>query len=193
MSIKNCLVSVPAMTAVTLRRRGNLQCLQGLSGNFPPRVTAAVHSGMEKTILANNSSFDVCVINSGISGGFNAKETMRRRRSFSDLGVALDRLRDEHGVTFIVAAGNCRQPAFRGWPPDDLGEDDRVCAPADSVRAIVVGSAAHRDHSSHGSKPDNPLLSPGAAPARCTCRSLNFLTLGVTAMRIHSGTGLSAT
>jgi hypothetical protein len=167
MSIKNCLVSVPAMTAVTLRRRGNLQCLQGLSGNFPTRVTAAVR--------------------------FNAKETMRRWRSFSDLGAALDRLRDEHGVTFIVAAGNYRQPALRGWPPDDLGEDDRVCAPADSVRAIVVGSAAHRDHSSHGSKPDNPLLSPGAAPARCTCRSLNFLTLGVTAMRIHSGTGLSAT
>lgn len=69
-------------------------------------------------------------------------------RTFSDLGVALDRLQDEYGVTFIIAAGNYRNPPFRGWPPDDLGEADRVCAPADSVRAIVVGSLAHRDHSS---------------------------------------------
>ena len=37
-------------------------------------------------------------------------------RTFSDLGVALDRLQDEHGITFIVAAGNYRQPPFRGWP-----------------------------------------------------------------------------
>jgi hypothetical protein len=77
-------------------------------------------------------------------------------RSFSDLGVALDRLQDEHGVTFVVAAGNYRQAPFRGWPPDDLGEDDRVCAPADSVRAIIVGSVAHRDHSSSRVKTGQP-------------------------------------
>lgn len=77
-------------------------------------------------------------------------------RSFSDFGVALDRLQDEHGVTFIVAAGNYRQPPFRGWPPDDLGDDDRVCAPADSLRAIVVGSVAHRDHSSSRVKSGQP-------------------------------------
>ena len=77
-------------------------------------------------------------------------------RTFSDLGIALDRLQDEHGVTFIVAAGNYRQPPFRGWPPEDLGEADRVCAPADSVRAIVVGSVSHRDHSSSRVKSGQP-------------------------------------
>jgi hypothetical protein len=132
---------VHAMTAVTLRRRGNLQCLQGLSGNFPPRVTAAVHSGMEKTILVNNSSFDVCVISSGISGGINAKETMRRRRSFSDLGVALDRLQDRttwedlvhcEYLELVVAAGGaaCGQIAvyipeiYSSWSFSDLRLED---------------------------------------------------------------------
>lgn len=77
-------------------------------------------------------------------------------RTFSDLSVALDRLQDEYGVTFVVAAGNYRIPPFRGWPPDDLGEADRVCAPADSVRAVVVGAVAHRDHSSARVKAGQP-------------------------------------
>lgn len=77
-------------------------------------------------------------------------------QTFSDLGVALDRLQDEHDVTFILAAGNYQEKPFRGWPPDDLGENDRICAPADSVRAIVVGSAAHRDHNSSRVKAGNP-------------------------------------
>ena len=77
-------------------------------------------------------------------------------KSFSDFGVALDRLQDEHGITFVVAAGNYREKPYRGWPPDDLGEKDRICAPADSVRAIVVGSAAHRDHSSSRVKSGDP-------------------------------------
>jgi serine protease AprX len=77
-------------------------------------------------------------------------------RAFSDLGVALDRLQDEYDVTFIIAAGNYRIPPFRGWPPDDLGEADRVCAPSDSVRGVVVGSIAHRDHSSSRVKNGEP-------------------------------------
>lgn len=77
-------------------------------------------------------------------------------KTFSDFGVAFDRLQDEYGVTFILAAGNYRKPPFRGWPPEDLGEEDRICAPADSVRAVVVGSAAHRDHSSSRVKAGNP-------------------------------------
>lgn len=77
-------------------------------------------------------------------------------KTFSDFGVALDRLQDEYGVTFVVAAGNYRQQPFRGWPPEDLGEDDRICAPADSVRAIVVASSAHRDHSSSRVKAGHP-------------------------------------
>lgn len=79
-----------------------------------------------------------------------------RDRSFSDFGVALDRLQDEFGVTFILAAGNFREKPLRTWPPDDLGERDRICPPADSVRSIVVGSVAHRDHSSSRVKENEP-------------------------------------
>jgi serine protease AprX len=77
-------------------------------------------------------------------------------KMFSDLGVALDRLQDEHNITFILAAGNYRDKPFRGWPPEDLGEKDRICSPADSVRAVVVGSAAHREHSSSRVKAGSP-------------------------------------
>jgi serine protease AprX len=77
-------------------------------------------------------------------------------KTFSDLSVALDRLQDEYGATFVIAAGNYKKPPFRGWPPDELGEEDRVCAPADSVRAVVVGSVAHRDHPSSRVKVGQP-------------------------------------
>jgi serine protease AprX len=77
-------------------------------------------------------------------------------RTFSDLGIALDRLQDEHDATFVLAAGNYRTPPFRGWPPEDLGEEDRICAPADSVRAIIVGSGAHREHSTSRVKAGQP-------------------------------------
>lgn len=77
-------------------------------------------------------------------------------RTFSDFAVALDRLQDEHGVTFILAAGNYQRLPLRTWPPQDLMGADRVCAPADSVRAVVVGSTAHRDHSSSTVKAGEP-------------------------------------
>lgn len=83
-------------------------------------------------------------------------ETPVDNKKFSDFGVALDRIQDEYGVTIVLAAGNYRKKPFRGWPPDDLGEDDRICAPADSVRAIVVGASAHRDHSSSRVKAGEP-------------------------------------
>jgi len=78
-------------------------------------------------------------------------------RRFSDLGVALDRLQDQYGATFVLAAGNYTRRPFRGWPPEKaVGEHDRICAPADSVRSIVVASVAHRDHTSSRVKADEP-------------------------------------
>jgi len=77
-------------------------------------------------------------------------------RTFSDFAVALDRLQDERGVTFILAAGNYQQAPFRTWPPQELAGADRICAPADSVRAVVVGSTAHRDHSASRVKSGEP-------------------------------------
>ena len=69
--------------------------------------------------------------------------------SFSDLAVALDRLQEQYKITFVIAAGNYQTAPFRDWPPTTmLGESDRICAPADSLRSIVVGSITHRDHAS---------------------------------------------
>lgn len=69
--------------------------------------------------------------------------------TFSDFAVALDEIQSRHGVTFVVAAGNYSRPPFREWPPSgNLGDDDRICAPADSIRALTVGSIAHRESAS---------------------------------------------
>jgi hypothetical protein len=66
--------------------------------------------------------------------------------AFSDLAVAIDEIQTKYGVTFVLAAGNYNKPPFRDWPvTTSLGENDRVCGPADSVRALTVGSVAHRD------------------------------------------------
>ena len=69
-------------------------------------------------------------------------------RKFSDLAVAFDRIQDEKGVTFVLAAGNYAQPPFRAWPSDLSGDADRICSPADSVRSIVVGSISHLENAS---------------------------------------------
>ena len=76
--------------------------------------------------------------------------------AFSDLSIALDQIQDEYGVTFVQAAGNLRPPPLRTWPPEDLGQADRICAPADSPRSIVVGSVAHLDNASSCVKAGEP-------------------------------------
>ncbi len=77
-------------------------------------------------------------------------------RSFSDLAMKLDELQDRYGVLFVLAAGNYTQVPLRGWPPDDLGEADRICSPADSLRGITVGSIAHLHRPTYRVKPDEP-------------------------------------
>lgn len=63
--------------------------------------------------------------------------------TISDLAIALDEIQDLYTVDIILAAGNYTEPPLRKWPPtDDLKEKDRVTSPADSVRAITVGSIA---------------------------------------------------
>ena len=63
--------------------------------------------------------------------------------SMSDLGIFLDYIQDKYCVQFFVSSGNLNQLPLREWPPqDDMGERDRIISPADSVRAITVGSVA---------------------------------------------------
>lgn len=75
---------------------------------------------------------------------------------FSDFAVFLDRLQDEYGVTFVIASGNYESLPLRGWPPDNLGGADRVCPPADSMRAVTVGSLAHADTANTRVRKEDP-------------------------------------
>ena len=76
---------------------------------------------------------------------------------FSDFGTNLDELQDEFGVRFVVSAGNYGTPPFRRWPLEqNLGEGDRVTSPGDSVRAITVGSLAHRKNNDSRVNIDDP-------------------------------------
>ena len=66
----------------------------------------------------------------------------------SDLAVFCDYIQDTYNVQLIIACGNYGdEPGdiLRTWPPQDLGERDRVTVPADSARAISVGSIALKD------------------------------------------------
>ena len=87
--------------------------------------------------------------------------------SFSDFAVALDQLQDAHGVTFVMAAGNYRNTPFRAWPPSNLGERDRICPPADSVRGVTVAALAHEDRPNSAVRKEQPApysrRGPGAA------------------------------
>lgn len=95
---------------------------------------------------------DVRVWNLSIGGNIPCSN-----HAFSDFAVALDELQSEHNVTFVLAAGNYSTKPFRKWPPGaSLGESDRICGPADSIRAITVGSLAHRDSPVALARPGDP-------------------------------------
>ena len=87
--------------------------------------------------------------------------------AFSDFAMALDSIQDRHDVTFVVCAGNYQKTPYRGWPPEDLGEADRLHPPADSLHAVTVGSIAHRDRANARVKAGEPSpftrRGPGAA------------------------------
>jgi serine protease AprX len=66
-------------------------------------------------------------------------------QEFSDFAQKLDDLSDRFQVLFVVAAGNHLKDPRRTWPTELTGGEDRVSSPADSVRALTVGSIAHAD------------------------------------------------
>ena len=63
---------------------------------------------------------------------------------FSEFSQALDELSDECDVLFVVSSGNYLDKPRRGWPTD-AALNDRVAMPAESVRALTVGSVTHLD------------------------------------------------
>jgi serine protease AprX len=67
-------------------------------------------------------------------------------QAFSDLAMALDEIQDENDVMFVISAGNYEDRPLRAWPPEDETKfNDRITSPADSIRAITVGSISHTD------------------------------------------------
>lgn len=86
---------------------------------------------------------------------------------FSDFAAALDRIQETNDIRFVIAAGNYQTPPFRGWPAENLGEDDRVRPPADSVRAVTVGSIAHVDRPNSRVKAEEPSPFSRRGPGGC--------------------------
>lgn len=64
---------------------------------------------------------------------------------FSEFAQKLDELSDRFQVLFVVASGNHLTDPRRAWPTELVGGEDRISSPADSVRALTVGSVAHVD------------------------------------------------
>lgn len=63
--------------------------------------------------------------------------------TMSDLGIFLDYIQDKYHVQIFVSSGNINTLPLRNWPPQSgIGEHDRLISPADSVRAVTVGSVA---------------------------------------------------
>jgi serine protease AprX len=74
----------------------------------------------------------------------------------SDFAIALDKIQQDHDVLFVNCAGNVRTAPLRSWPTVPASEADRIVAPADSVRALTVGSIAHKANKRTLSQPGEP-------------------------------------
>lgn len=76
----------------------------------------------------------------------------------SNLGAFCDYIQDRYKVQFFISSGNKNIGELRTWPsqfePDD--DCDRIISPADSVRAITVGSIALKDSDDSVVKANEP-------------------------------------
>lgn len=85
---------------------------------------------------------------------------------FSDFGVSLDRLQQEYGVIFYLAAGNHTTKLLPQFQRKGAQDSERICAPADSVRSVVVGAMAHTHNKASLSRTDevSPFSRKGPGP-----------------------------
>lgn len=65
--------------------------------------------------------------------------------SISDLAIFCDYIQDRYNVQFFISSGNKNSYPLRTWPSQLLDDSDRIVSPADSVRAVTVGSIALKD------------------------------------------------
>lgn len=71
------------------------------------------------------------------------------QNEFSDFGIALDNIQDEHEVLIIKSAGNCNNFLNKK-------SVSRIARGADSVRSLTVGSVAHSQNVGDLSKVNTP-------------------------------------
>lgn len=84
-------------------------------------------------------------------------ETQCVDHRFSMLGMKLDSISKKRGVLFVVAAGNYDDGPLMRWPDRKKKRgNDRICAPADSVRSLTVASLAHKANSDSYAPVDGP-------------------------------------
>lgn len=95
------------------------------------------------------------------------KDMVCRDDAFSEFGMELDEIQRLFDVSFVSCAGNFEELPLRGWPPENLGERDRIHPPADSALGVSVGAMAHVDRPSSRVRPREPSpfsrRGPGAA------------------------------
>ncbi|NOR48378.1 MAG: S8 family serine peptidase [Methanosarcinaceae archaeon] len=76
---------------------------------------------------------------------------------FSSLGSFLDVFQEKNNIILTLPSGNYEHPNQREWPPqDNIGNDDRLQVPADSVRAITVGAIACKENNDSIVKKNQP-------------------------------------
>jgi hypothetical protein len=96
----------------------------------------------------------------------NSKRLCQNDR-FSEFAIALDALQDEFKVMIVNSAGNFNNAPLHPWRRPDLSDSDRIVAPADSLRALTVGSVAHLSRNNACAAPGEPSpfsrKEPGAA------------------------------
>lgn len=131
---------------------------------MPKPGTTVTESDLLQTIRRAVRKYpDVRVWNLSVS----RKDTICRDDGFSDFGIELDAIQRKYDVTFVICAGNYECQPLRGWPPENLGEKDRLHPPGDTALGITVGSMAHVDHANTRVRREEPSpfsrRGPGAA------------------------------
>lgn len=130
----------------------------------PKRTTPLTEDDLLNTVRRVVRKYpDVRVWNLSLS----RKDMVCRDDAFSEFGIELDKLQQEFDVSFVSCAGNYEEHPLRGWPPEDLGERDRIHPPADSALGVSVGAVAHVNRPSSRVRPRDPSpfsrRGPGAA------------------------------
>ena len=111
--------------------------------------------------------------------------------SMSDLGKFLDYIQDKYQVQIFVSSGNLNELPLREWPPhEDMDDRDRIISPADSVRAITVGSIALYDSDDSIVKSNEPSPFSRRGPGANYIVKPDVVDYGGNLSRTYSITGL---